>query len=123
MAEVKEYVGPLRSVVEKGQYEKVVTVCGDEVLLHIAKVHEEQAVNDATSNVPLLDRDYEKWVQRLSRCVTRVNGHVFPSVQDSMLFFKSLTQPHIEEYVTTYDKMVDEVRKRFSSNLQEIKNS
>lgn len=118
----KEYAGPLRSVIEKGQYEQLVTVCGDEVLMHVAKVHEEQAVNTATANVPLLDRDYERWVARLSRCTTRINSHVFPSVEEAMAFFKNLTQPHIEEYVGAYSKMIDEVRNRFVTKVAEVKN-
>ena len=123
MAEVKEYSGPLRSVIEKGLYEQLVTVCGDEVLMHVSKVHEEQAVNDATAGVALMDRDYEKWVQRLARCVTRINGTVLPSVQEALSFFRSLSQPHVEEYVAAYDKLAMEVRKRFTSSLQEVKNS
>ena len=117
-----EYAGPLRSVVERGQYELPVTVCGDEVLMHVSKVHEEQAVNAATAGAPLLDRDYERWLYRLARVCTRINGHVFPSVDDALAFFKSLTQPHIEEYVDAYSNMQTEVRSRLGQKMAEIKN-
>jgi hypothetical protein len=119
---VQEYVGPLKSVIEKGQYEQEIEVCGDKVLLHLARVREEQAVNTATAHVPLLDRDYERWVARLARVVTRVNGHVFPTVDESTAFFVGLTQPHIEEYVGAYNKMLQEVTSRLASKAQEIKN-
>lgn len=118
-----EYSGPLKSVIEKGLLEKVVPVCGDEVLMHIAKVSDEQAVNAATSNTPFLDREYERWVHRMARVVTRINGHVFPSVEDALGFFKALSQPHMEEFVTAYSKMTKEIQAKLVPMAQEIKNS
>lgn len=118
----EEYAGPLRSVIDKGQYELPVMVCGDEVLMHVSRVKEERAVNAATANIPILDRDYEKWVHRLARVCTRINGKVFSSPDDALKFFDDMAQPQIEEYVMAYSNMVTEVRDRLAVKVQEIKN-
>src|SRR5579883_3147761 len=120
--EVKEYAGPLRAVVEKGQYESLVKVAGDEVLMHVAKVHEEQAINTATAGVNLLDREYERWVHRLARVVTRVNGSVFPSVDEALAFMRNLSQPHFEGYVEEYSKLVSDIRLKLAQKVVEVKN-
>jgi len=122
MEKVVEYSGPLRSVIEKGTFEDKRIVCGDELLLHVAKVHEEKAVNEATAMVPLLDREYERWVHRMARVVTRINGHVFPSVQEAYSFFRSLTQPHMEEFVKAYSTMIEESKNKLGVMVQEVKN-
>lgn len=118
-----EYAGPLREVIEKGQYEMSLKVCGDDVLMHIAKVKEEQAINVSVADVPLLDRDYERWIQRLSHTVTRISSHVFPTQPEALAFFKELSQPHVEEYVSAYTKLVEGTRKKLGLELQEVKNS
>jgi hypothetical protein len=113
---------PLEAVILKGRLEDEVEVAGDKVLFHITTVTEEQEINKATESAPLLDRDYERWIQRLSWAVTRINEHIFEDQKEALDFFKQLSQPHVEAFVEAYGKLFKQVNENLGTTVQEVKN-